>query len=202
MEIFGVYLVNQSSGSTVPLHQDQENIIGRGIPSPQGEKGRVLLPHPSISKVHAQIMLKPETHEWIIYDKSRHGIYINNKKINKEARLMHGDKIKVGPFELMFYEKFKADDETSEQPLPVYYDRKQESPIFLYIISALLLEMVLAFINAKILLVATLSLLIFSTVLLIKAEWREKARLSYRILFILFFLSIAGISMSVYFLFW
>lgn len=193
MEIFGVYLVNQSSGSTVPLHQDQENIIGRGIPSPQGEKGRVLLPHPSISKIHAQIVLRPETHEWMILDKSRHGIYINSKKITKEARLFHGDKIKVGPFELMFYEKFKADDETSEQPLPVYYERKQDSPVFLYMISALLLELVLALVIPNLLLVGMLSLFIFTLLLLIKSPWREKTRISYRTLFLLFFLSITGI---------
>lgn len=198
MEIFGVYLVNQSSGVTTSLHQDQENIIGRGIPNPQGEKGKVLLAHPSISKIHAQIILKPETHEWMLYDKSRHGIYVNGKKINKETRLMHGDKIKVGPFDLMFYEKFKADDETSEQPLPLREEGRRWESVLLYFVVAILVEIILSFQFPQYLLIGSLSLFIFTLIFFFKSEWREKSRISLRLLLMLSFLTLFGFFLSLW----
>ena len=197
MEIFGVYLVNQSSGITTSLYQDKVNTLGRGIPGPQGEKGKVLLPHPSISKIHAEIVLKPETHEWFLKDKSRHGIFVNNKKIKKEIRLMHGDKIKIGPFSLMFYEKFKADDETSEQPLPVHFETKKSNSL-VFLLGALLIQIVLAWWKPEALLMLSASLLFFSGLLIAKPTWREKSKLSLRVLFILLLLATVGSGLSVY----
>lgn len=194
MEIFGVYLVNQSSGVTIPLFQDKENIIGRGIPSPQGEQGKVLLPHPSISKIHATISLKPETYEWIIYDKSRHGILVNGNKVNKQMTLHHGDCIEVGPFNLMFYEKFNSDDETAEQPLPLAMVQKQNKKLkwaFSLLIPAFI-ELLLALFQPYILLGISIVVAVLSLILLRK-KLRDALQISLTTLIICFLFAIMGI---------
>lgn len=197
MEIFGVYLVNQSSGNTVPLLTDQDNIIGRGVPKPEGEKGRVLLPHPSISKYHAKILLDTKTHEWKLIDTSRHGIYVNDKKVEKEIKLRHGDKIKIGPFILMFYEKFKADDETAEQPLIVSGEhqnsRAQKHIIY---ISALVAEIPLAVFLPWPTLILSFSLIFFSLLLLIKSSWRDSSKMPTFVLMWITLMGVSGIALS------
>lgn len=194
MEIFGVYLVNQSSGVTIPLFQDKENIIGRGIPSPQGEQGKVLLPHPSISKVHATISLKPETYEWIIYDKSRHGILVNGDKVNKQMTLHHGDCIEVGPFNLMFYEKFNSDDETAEQPLPLAMAQKQNKKLkwgFSLLIPAFI-ETLLALFSPWLLLGISIVLAILC-LLMLRKKFRDALQLSLTTIIICFLFAMSGI---------
>jgi hypothetical protein len=198
MEIFGVYLVNQSSGVTMPLYPDQDNIIGRGIPDPKGEKGKILLPHPSVSKLHAKIKLSLETHEWILVDTSRHGITVNGKRVAKQIRLKHGDKIQAGPFTLMFYEKFKADDETSEQPLPVLDAGPEKRPLVINILGAILLEGVLMVTFPTVLLVLSLLLVFFWFFMIIKPGWKEKLKISYRFLFLLLLLAAVGGLLSFY----
>lgn len=195
MEIFGVYLVNQASGETVPLYMDRENIIGRGVPNPQGEKGKVLLPHPSVSKMHARLEVAPETQTWILYDLSRHGITVNGKKVIKEQQIFHGDRIQIGPFTLMFYEKFKADDETSEQPLPVVAHDKTENPL-LNMLGAVLLVGVLALILPTYLLYLSILLFFFCFLLLVKPRWKAKTKISYKLLFFLAFLAFLGIALA------
>lgn len=194
MEIFGVYLVNQGSGETVPLYMDKSNIIGRGVPNPQGDKGKVLLPHPSISKIHAKIELAAETHKWILYDMSRHGVKVNGKKVVKEQQILHGDQLQIGPFTLMFYEKFKADDETAEAPLPDL-DTGKKNSAFLNGLGAVLLVAVAALVFPKYLIVPCLSLFIFSFIFLVKPAWKKKVKISYTFLFFLLFLGVLGLAL-------
>ncbi len=197
MEIFGVFLVNQSSGNTISLLPEQENLIGRGVPNPQGEKGRVLLPHPSISKFHAKIVLKPQSNEWILHDTSRHGIWVNDKKVDKEIKLNHGDKIKVGPFILMFYEKFKADDETSEQPLPsTFTEAPRQSRVLVYILAVLVLEMLLMLLQPLILMILGSSMVFFSLIFLLKSSWRQKVKISIWVLLTIFLLGSVGMGLA------
>lgn len=196
MEIFGVYLVNQSSGITTPLYMDKPNIIGRGVPDSKGEKGRVLLPHPSISKIHAKIEVSLETHTWVLYDLSRHGTYINGKHVVKQASLVHGDKIQIGPFDLMFYEKFKADDETSEQPLPHISPPQSTYSMMSIGILLLVIQGVLALISPKILIIIAFSLLFFSAILLILPNWRKKTNLSFSLVLMVLCLGLLGLAVG------
>lgn len=200
MEIFGVYLVNQSSGNTVPLLTDQDNIIGRGVPKPEGEKGRVLLPHPSISKFHAKILLDSKTHEWKLLDTSRHGLFVNDKKVEKEVKLRHGDKIKIGPFILMFYEKFKADDETAEQPLVVSDQQSSRLQNIIYIMAAFILEMPLAYILPQYTLILSFALIFFALPFIMKTSWRNAAKIAIATLMWILLIGIVGVGLSIYFL--
>ena len=198
MEIFGVFLVNQSSGITTPLDHDKDNIIGRGIPKPEGEIGQVVLPHPSISKLHAKIRLSPEAHQWILYDTSRHGILVNDKRVEKQKILTHGDKIKVGPFELMFYEKFKADDQTSEQPLPFFDDAMAPKRTWLYFIGMLIIEAVLLLASPKLLIIFALTVCFFLLAVSLQRSWVKKLGLSYPGILLLLVLAILGGASSIY----
>ncbi|HNZ66159.1 MAG: FHA domain-containing protein [Planctomycetes bacterium] len=197
MEIFGVYLVNRSSGATIPLFQDKENYIGRGIPNPQGEKGKVLFPDPSISKIHATIAMDPNTFKWILTDKSRHGIYVNEKKVNQSTDIHHGDRIDVGSFTLMFYEKFNADDETMEQPLPVIFQQQRASynrwKWGFYILFPLVIELLLALISPLTLLGISCVVLVFSVILLVKKSWRENIKVTLTAVIISILFSLLGI---------
>ena len=200
MEIFGVFLVNQSSGITTPLYHDKDNIIGRGIPQPEGEEGQVLLPHPSISKLHAKIRLSPETHQWILYDTSRHGILVNDNRVEKQAILGHGDKIKVGPFVLMFYEKFKADDQTSEQPLPLFDDAVAAKNFWWYCIGLLIIEVILLSVSPKLLVALASAVCFFLLATSLRSKWVKKLGLSYPGIFLLLALAIFGAGFSIYIL--
>ncbi len=194
MEIFGEFLVNQNSGETFSLQHGKENWIGRGIHDPLSEaEGRLMLAHPSISKMHAKIFLKPETNEWMLVDTSRHGVIVNDKKVIKELRLRHGDKIKIGPFTLMFYEKFKADDETSEQPLPTLTENlPRQQKTIIYVMATLIMEMILLIVWPPVLMALGFSMIFFAILLLAKTNWRNITKIPIRILLIILFLGIFG----------
>lgn len=199
MEIFGVFLVNQSSGLTYQLAPEGKNIIGRGVPGKE-EIGKVLLPHPSISKFHAKLELSQESHSWILYDTSKHGLTVNDKKVNGEQVLVHGDIIGVGPFKLMFYEKFKADDETAEYPLfTPYKERGGKSRSFLWFaLFALATELLLCWLKPKILVIISASLFFFSFILIVKKGIREKTRISNKLLAFFIFLALLGSFLGYY----
>lgn len=60
----------------------------------------IQLPDPEVSKRHAVVRATGDT--WAIEDlDSTNGIIVNKAKV-KHARLKEGDKIRIGPFELIF----------------------------------------------------------------------------------------------------
>ena len=60
----------------------------------------VQLPHPEVSKRHAAVQMKDGG--WTIEDlKSTNGVIVNGARVTAAA-LSHGDRIRIGPFELVF----------------------------------------------------------------------------------------------------
>jgi pSer/pThr/pTyr-binding forkhead associated (FHA) protein len=118
MSQFGVYLVNQNSGQVFPVSQEHETVIGRGIGAEENPTASILLPDPSISKKHARVYMDSPSQRWHFEDFSRHGSQVNGKLVEGEAiPIQHGDQIAIGPYKLVFYEKFQA-DATMEVKVP------------------------------------------------------------------------------------
>ncbi len=106
-----VFLVHQTSGKIYPLSLEKENIIERG----GGDKetpGWIMLPDPTVSRLHAKIYLK-DNQIFLENLSTRNGTLCNGKKIDSPVLLKHGDKITVGKSDLVFYENFIA-GETQE----------------------------------------------------------------------------------------
>ncbi len=127
MKKFGVYLVNQNSGQTYPLAFDKENKIGRGFPGENPELA-VALPDATISKLHASIQLDSQTHLWHFKNLSSNGSLVDNTRVLGTQTLHHGDRISIGPFDLSFYEKFRADEGTMEMPIMKRRDKRSQLP--------------------------------------------------------------------------
>ena len=108
MKEFGIFLVNQNSGEKLPLRSDAVNIIGRGLDAGENPEATILLPHPAVSKCHASIFLDQDSQQWRLHNFSRYGTSVNNSYVN-EVRVRHGDSIGIGPYQLVFYEKFFED---------------------------------------------------------------------------------------------
>ena len=108
MNQIGIYLVNQNSGQVYPLDSEQNNIIGRGVSKEENSQASILLPHPEISRQHADIYLSSTSQLWKLRNLSRNGVLINDKpvELKQSMDLAHGDKITIGPNQLIFYEKF------------------------------------------------------------------------------------------------
>ena len=125
----GVYLIEKNSGEMHTLEEAKGMIIGRGFPK-QIAEGKILLPHPLLSKPHAQIFLDPKTSRWWIKDVSRNGCWVNQKRILNSFSLSHGDEIKLASYEFVFYENFGVDDGTMEDnPLETRNFPKEEKDI-------------------------------------------------------------------------
>ena len=110
-----VYLIYHNAGREYVLKETEDNIIGRGI---DGESSAaVALPHPSISREHANIKFCPQTKRWIFYNLSRNPSTISGKSIREKKQLQHGDQINIGPFSFSFFEKSMALEDTMELPI-------------------------------------------------------------------------------------
>lgn len=110
-----VYLIYHNAGREYALKETEDNIIGRGI---DGEStATVALPHPSISREHANIKFCSETKRWIFYNLSRNPSEISGKSVHEKKQLQHGDQINIGPFSFSFFEKSLALEDTMELPI-------------------------------------------------------------------------------------
>ncbi len=107
------YLINPSSSQTWALNSKQKNIIGRGIPK-NDENNLILLPHPSVSKIHASLWLDEQSQEWYFENLSRNGSSINGIEITSKKVIHNGDKIAIGPFELLFCDNLLDNEGTVE----------------------------------------------------------------------------------------
>ena len=111
-----VYLVYHNAGKEYLLKETEDNIIGRGI---DGESpiAAIVLPHPSISRQHANIKFCKETKRWLFHNLSRNPSQVSGKSISEKKELKHGDQINIGPFSFSFFEKSLALDDTMELPM-------------------------------------------------------------------------------------
>ena len=63
----------------------------------------IQLPHEKVSKHHAALV--PVEGGWSIEDLgSTNGVFVNGKQVQRSA-LKHGDRVKIGPYELFFETK-------------------------------------------------------------------------------------------------
>ncbi len=62
----------------------------------------IVLPYPTVSRLHA-VIARQESEEWTIFDlDSKHGILVNGQEIDEQAPLHYGDTISLGAVELQF----------------------------------------------------------------------------------------------------
>ncbi len=121
-----VYLINPSSSQTWVLNGKQKTIIGRGI-SQNAENSLILLPHPTVSKLHAHLWLDEQTQQWYFENTSKNGSSIHGKEIQGKQVLHDGDKITIGPFDLLFCENLLNEEGTVEVKKPDIQSAKWEN---------------------------------------------------------------------------
>jgi len=95
----------KQEGDYYPLGR-RTNVIGRD------EALFIQILDNMVSRKHMQIRFDQDTSRYFAYDmKSRNGVYVNNRKIEKETPLRDGDIILIGLTSLLFMDKdFKDKD--------------------------------------------------------------------------------------------
>ncbi len=84
------------------------NVVGRDEALP------IQVLDDSISRKHLQIRYDKQQSQYHALDmKSKHGVFINDKKITKETVLVDGDEILIGQTTLLFTEKNFEDRESA-----------------------------------------------------------------------------------------
>lgn len=97
----------QQTGDYYPLGQ-RTNVIGRAEALP------IQLLDDLVSRRHMQIRYDKDKKQFLALDmKSKHGVFINAKKITAETALVDGDEILVGQTTLLFTEKDFEDRESA-----------------------------------------------------------------------------------------
>ena len=101
----------ESKGQYLPLGR-RINIIGRAEALPM----QIL--DDMVSRKHLRIRYDENTNQYYAEDmESKHGVFINNRKITDQTLLKDGDEILIGQTTLMFTEK---DFDNSESALAHY----------------------------------------------------------------------------------
>ncbi len=86
-------------GDYYPLGQ-RTNVIGRDEALP------IQVLDELVSRKHLQIHFEKDKGQYYAFDmKSKHGVFINGRKINKETVLADGDQIRIGRTTLLFADK-------------------------------------------------------------------------------------------------
>lgn len=86
-------------GDYYPLGQ-RTNVIGRDEALP------IQILDELVSRKHLQIHFDKDKERYYAFDmKSKHGVFINGKKINNETVLVDGDRICIGHTTLLFADK-------------------------------------------------------------------------------------------------
>jgi len=102
-----IIISGPQKGNFYPLGQ-RTNVIGRAEALPI----QVLDDH--ISRRHMQIRYYKDKNQYYALDmKSKHGVFINERKITQETALVDGDEILIGQTTLMFTEKDFDDRESA-----------------------------------------------------------------------------------------
>jgi pSer/pThr/pTyr-binding forkhead associated (FHA) protein len=94
-------------GDYYPLGR-RTNVIGRDEALP------IQVLDESVSRKHLQIHFDKGKEQYYAFDmKSKHGIFINGRKIDKETVLADGDQIRIGHTMLLFSDKDFDDRESA-----------------------------------------------------------------------------------------
>ena len=97
----------EQKGEYLPLGR-RTNVIGRAEALPM----QIL--DDMVSRKHLRIWYDENTNEHTAEDmKSKHGVIINNKKINEITTLKEGDQIRIGQTTLLYTEKDFDDRESA-----------------------------------------------------------------------------------------
>jgi pSer/pThr/pTyr-binding forkhead associated (FHA) protein len=94
-------------GDYYPLGQ-RTNVIGRD------EALLIQILDEHVSRKHLQIRFDKDKGQYFAFDmKSKHGVFINGRKIEAETALSDSDQIYIGQTDLLFTEKDFADRESA-----------------------------------------------------------------------------------------
>jgi len=102
-----IVISGSQEGNFYPLGQ-RTNVIGRAESVP------IQILDDKVSRKHLQIRFDKEKQCYYAVDmKSRHGVFINNNRINEEMALVDSDQILIGQTYLMFTEQDFDDSESA-----------------------------------------------------------------------------------------
>ena len=102
-----IIMSGPKKGDYYPLGQ-RTNVIGRD------EALLIQILDEHVSRKHMQISFDKDKGQYFAFDmKSKHGVFINGGKINKETALADGDQIYIGQTDLLFTEKNFTDRESA-----------------------------------------------------------------------------------------
>ena len=94
-----IVMSGPKKGDYYPLGH-RTNVVGRDEAVPI----QILDEH--VSRKHMQIRFDKDKKQYYVLDmKSRHGVFINDSKIDEEAVLVDGDQIRIGEITLLFTDK-------------------------------------------------------------------------------------------------
>jgi pSer/pThr/pTyr-binding forkhead associated (FHA) protein len=97
----------EQTGDYYPLGQ-RTNVVGRA------ESLSIQILDDLVSRKHLQIRYDKEHGHYFALDmKSKHGVFVNTRKITDEVVLVDGDEIQIGQTMLMFTEKDFDDRESA-----------------------------------------------------------------------------------------
>ena len=102
-----IILTGTQKGDYYPLGQ-RTNVIGRDEALP------IQILDEQVSRKHLQIYFKKDRGQYYALDmKSKHGVFINGRKINEETVLVDSDQILIGQTALLFTDKDFSDRESA-----------------------------------------------------------------------------------------
>ena len=89
---------------------DKLTIIGRIAGTDPDNVNYVVIEEPTIGRRHAMIEFKDHSF-WVIDQSSLNGTFVNNKRIDSETRLKHGDRLRFHKheFEFLLLDMFETD---------------------------------------------------------------------------------------------
>jgi pSer/pThr/pTyr-binding forkhead associated (FHA) protein len=102
-----IVVSGSNKGDYYPLGH-RPNVIGRDEAVP------IQIVDPNVSRKHMQIRFDADQDQYYVIDmKSKHGVFINGKKIDNEAALADNDCIGIGQTALLFTLKDIADRQSA-----------------------------------------------------------------------------------------
>jgi pSer/pThr/pTyr-binding forkhead associated (FHA) protein len=102
-----IIMSGSKKGDYYPLGQ-RTNVIGRD------EALLIQILDEHVSRKHMQIRFDKEKEQYFAFDmKSKHGVFINGRKINAETALANNDLIHIGQTDLLFTKKDFEDRESA-----------------------------------------------------------------------------------------
>jgi len=102
-----IVTAGQQQGDYYPLGK-RTNVIGRAESVP------IQILDDLVSRKHMQIRFEEVTNRYYVFDmKSKHGVFVNGRRISDETVLADGDQIMIGQTTLLFTEKDFEDRESA-----------------------------------------------------------------------------------------